>query len=59
MSSMRGPVQFSEKIYMYTFEPVLVTGSRSGENLRLVCSWVVTFKSVTHSENRVENRGSI
>jgi hypothetical protein len=35
-----------QNIYMYTFEPVLVTGSRLGENLRSVFSSILTFKSV-------------
>jgi len=41
LSSMREPFRFSE-IYMYTFELVLICGSRSCENLRLV----IKFKSV-------------
>ncbi len=45
LSSMREPVRFSQQIYMCTFEPVLITGSRSGENLRSVFSLVLAFKS--------------
>jgi hypothetical protein len=33
-------------LYIYAFEPVLITGSRSGENLRSVFSLVLTLKRV-------------
>jgi hypothetical protein len=51
----------SPKINMFTSESVLITGSRSCENLRSICNPVLKLKKSvdSHCENLVENRVSI
>jgi hypothetical protein len=51
LSPMRQPVQFSKRLNRYTFEPVLVTGSLSCENLRsgiIEPGWEPDWESSQH-----------